>query len=451
MRIIKTSQNSFGDEEKKLSKKFEEQDKLKDVGPADHFEWHLNFNEVFGKKEGFDVVIANPPYGAQFDREEKLYLKSKYPYSTRGKYESYRIFIELGFRLAKNKGIVTYVVSNTWMFIEQAFPLRRHLLEKHCFKSIVSFPQKSFDATVDSVSFVLQKMNGSINNHVVVVDMPLKADLKNLSQYLQNKVIYSQNKWLQNDKALISYGTADIEMNLINKIKKKTDSFADHLITKQGLIPYLTKDQGKENKYISSKKFGSEWKDFLDGSRFVGKYYIKPHLSFIKYGDWLYAPRKKWIFQKPRIIFQLIRNISLKRRIVATYSDNELYSDRNTGLIFLKKESPLNLKYILGIFNSAFINFVHSKTHNSTYISFPSIHRLPLKIASMKQRQGVMNWVNKILSLTKSDDYLTNSKKQNKVKEYEKQIDELVYKLYNLTPEEIRIVEGVNNKSKKPI
>jgi len=52
------------------------------------------------------------------------------------------------------------------------------------------------------------------------------------------------------------------------------------------------------------------------------------------------------------------------------------------------------------------------------------------------------NLVNRILSFTQSEDYLENPQKQAKVKEYEHQIDQLVYKLYNLTDEEIKIVEG---------
>jgi len=51
--------------------------------------------------------------------------------------------------------------------------------------------------------------------------------------------------------------------------------------------------------------------------------------------------------------------------------------------------------------------------------------------------------IDKILPITKDKDYLQNPEKQAKVKEYERQIDQLVYKLYNLTPEEIEIVEEV--------
>ena len=53
-----------------------------------------------------------------------------------------------------------------------------------------------------------------------------------------------------------------------------------------------------------------------------------------------------------------------------------------------------------------------------------------------------MKLINKILSLTQSEDYFENSQKQAKVKQYEHQIDQLVYKLYELTDEEIKIIEG---------
>ena len=70
------------------------------------------------------------------------------------------------------------------------------------------------------------------------------------------------------------------------------------------------------------------------------------------------------------------------------------------------------------------------------------VDRLPVTIISHKDQKPLSDLVNKILAITKSADYLQNEAKQKKVKEYEHQIDEMVYKLYNLTPEEIKIVEG---------
>ena len=69
------------------------------------------------------------------------------------------------------------------------------------------------------------------------------------------------------------------------------------------------------------------------------------------------------------------------------------------------------------------------------------IKRLPIKICSVAKQKLIIDLVNQILSLTQSDDYLENPQKQAKVKEYQRQIDQLVYKLYDLTDEEIKIIE----------
>ncbi len=71
---------------------------------------------------------------------------------------------------------------------------------------------------------------------------------------------------------------------------------------------------------------------------------------------------------------------------------------------------------------------------------------IPLVIIEKKgEQKPFIELVDKILVLTSSSDYLSNAEKQVRVKDYEKQIDQLIYRLYGLTPEEIVIVEGGQN------
>ncbi len=74
------------------------------------------------------------------------------------------------------------------------------------------------------------------------------------------------------------------------------------------------------------------------------------------------------------------------------------------------------------------------------------IKKLPIKIhcdvASAIEQSSISALVNKILTITEDADYLQNPAKQTQVKDYEKQIDQLVYQLYDLTDKEIKIVEG---------
>lgn len=67
---------------------------------------------------------------------------------------------------------------------------------------------------------------------------------------------------------------------------------------------------------------------------------------------------------------------------------------------------------------------------------------LPIKKSSNSQRKKIVKFIDKIFSLSHGEDYLENPQKQAKVKECERKIDQLVYKLYGLNDEEIKIVEG---------
>lgn len=406
------------------------------------FDFEVYFSEVFHEKKGFDVVIANPPYGAKFTEKEKIQLKKDFKYSVKGKFESYRIFIERGIEILKESGVLTFVVPNTWLFIEQAKPLRQFILNNLKLEQIIQFPQKTFQATVDSISFILLKELPKPHNEVKIIEVPLSAELSQFDKYLSLVKYYSQSTWISDSNQVIAYRSGQEVRELISRVRLNSNKFSDHVVIRQGLIPYLTKKEGKENKLISKTKMNEKWKEFLDGSRLVGKYYIKSEFSYILYGNSLYAPREPWIFKTPRIIFQLIRNISLKRRIVATYLDEEIYSDRNTGLMFTKKETDLELKYILGILNSTLINIIHSFSHNSTYISFPSVMALPLVCANRREQRLLVDLVDKILIIAKDSDYLENSTKQAKVHEYEVEINKCVYKLYGLTPEDIEVLEN---------
>ena len=72
------------------------------------------------------------------------------------------------------------------------------------------------------------------------------------------------------------------------------------------------------------------------------------------------------------------------------------------------------------------------------------VGKIPVVRLAKDKQEPFIDLVDKILAITKDDDYLQNEAKQSKVKEYSRQIDQLVYNLYGLTEEEIAIVEGKN-------
>jgi len=105
-------------------------------------------------------------------------------------------------------------------------------------------------------------------------------------------------------------------------------------------------------------------------------------------------------------------------------------------------------KYNLALLNSKMIHFYFSQISYALGLGVfrwikQFVEQLPIPKISESEQQSFINLVDKILAITKDNDYLKNSEKQAKVKEYEDQIDQLVYKLYNLTDEEIEIIENV--------
>ena len=97
---------------------------------------------------------------------------------------------------------------------------------------------------------------------------------------------------------------------------------------------------------------------------------------------------------------------------------------------------------MLAILNSRLANYYLNQVRRSQIGFYPNdLKKLPIKKVSAKKQTPFIKIVEKILAITKSDDYLENLEKQNQVKEYQKKIDQMVYGLYGLTPKEIKIVK----------
>jgi hypothetical protein len=123
--------------------------------------------------------------------------------------------------------------------------------------------------------------------------------------------------------------------------------------------------------------------------------------------------------------------------------DNKNIFVSNTGYILTGK----NLKYLLAVINSLIQNFYFKQISQNLgekgcrYI-YEFVEQLPIPKISESDQKPFIALVDKILAITKDEDYLQNSQKQVQVKVLEREIDQMVYKLYGLTGEEIRIVEG---------
>lgn len=466
------------------------------------FDWREEFKEVFNNG-GFDVVIGNPPYGANFSKLHKDNLKETYKEIYKGKYDSYHFFTQKGLQLLNKNGFLGYIIPDTWTILQQTEKLRKFILDYSIY-SIEKYNYNIFeDANVDTVTIIIQ--NKTIENNEIKVNIVDKDLIKRELKLLQNQ-------FLKNDGYVFNYLINNTSLTLLNKIKEDSLKIKDFCEWSQGLIPYdkyvgMSKETIKNRIYHSSFQKDETYKKELAGKD-ISKYNLKWNgTQWISYGTWLASPRKQKFFTEPRILIQRIRNPKLKIRIVATYTEEEYYNNPALSNFILLKNSNISLKYILVILNSKMINWLYRNSFTDVNIKPTDLELLPIKYINetkqkpfiekadlmLKLNEEFANIKNEFLNelqthynlekLSKKldnfytlnfDDFLkeitkvaklklTTAKEKKEIKNYwselfeeksqklielkekidntDREIDEMVYKLYGLNEEEIKVIQ----------
>ena len=397
------------------------------------FEWRFEFPEVLnedGKFLGFDIVIGNPPYGSDYLTEFKDFFDTHYIVS-QYKVDPFAYFIELGHLIIKKDGFSCLIIPNTWFNTKTFSNLRNFILSKLSLLKILNLGKDVFDeANIDTAIILLS--NSQLSNHSEIINL---VDSSSKDLVAENKLLkynIEQSNWLNNKDFVFDVNINPLEKLLFNKILSTSKPLKNFVLISQGLIPYGTKVESFENKYLSDRKVDDNWKPILDRGACVSKYSVNWFGQFVKFGPWLYTANKQIFYENPKILIQRHRNPSLKVRIVAAFDEqNFYYKDNICGMI---SNSSIDLKYLLGLINSKLMNFYYIKNHTEVSLNPTYLNELPIKI----QR-------NKLIQIIKLVDSIINSKKNNPqsdTSKLENEIDQLVYKLYGLTEEEIKIVEG---------
>jgi adenine-specific DNA-methyltransferase len=132
------------------------------------------------------------------------------------------------------------------------------------------------------------------------------------------------------------------------------------------------------------------------------------------------------------------------------FSDVNILGAGDVYFITQKNDKSFNLKYILALLNAKLFYFwlFHKGKRKGNILELyqKPLSNIPIKIMSDDGQKPFMEMVDRILSLTLSKDYLKNQPKQQKVQEYQKQIDKMLYKLYDLNDNEIELVDNFSKQ-----
>jgi len=382
-----------------------------------YFLWKLNFFEVFQEKGGFDVIIANPPYGAKIETNEKDYYRNKYNL-VKFKIDSYVLFVIKSFELFKLYGNSIFIVPNTLLNNYFLKELRFKIINDYSLLSLVNFKDSVFEAVVHSL--IIHFMNNKANDtHKVRLAFDISSIFSEIDQknYLTNEFIEYEFR-------------NQIDESFFKKIKERTERFGQLIDLRQAI------KSGNDSKYITTKRINKQHKPILRGKDINRWLTMDPKL-YLYYGQHLACPRDPIIFKQPHI---LIREAGAG--IIATI-DYDLFYIMSSLYCGIQLNKDYSLEFILALLNSTLFNYIMFENTGGAFTKAKIYHynQLPVKICSTSEQKPFERIVKNIIEITSLKDYSEDVNRKSKVKEYERQIDLMVYKLYNLTPSEIDIVE----------
>lgn len=414
-----------------------------------------NVNEPtnkFNSNGGFDVVIGNPPYlGGREWKEENGniydYFIGKYKVAEY-QFDIYALFWEAGIRLLKNHGLIGYITPNTWLNNQSNKKLRTYILKNTSIKEIVDYSKiKVFEqATVLPIITILEN---TIN----------RSDATEIFEPVENGFIRTQSVnqeiWNDGDLSIININLSQSDLLLRHRIEEDTQLLEKLALIKFGIKVYQT-GKGKpkqtpyaaENKIFESKiKITNEYLPYLKGKD-INKYSYHWNGDWLHYGKHLAEPRSIDLFLGKRI---LVRRI-VGETLIATYINQELVTGQLLQIV--KPFDPSITKYLLGIINSKLMAFYFRKKYNRQDKTFPEIRIYELASLPIKQIDGankslqieIEKLVDQLLKLNEEKAGTKLESKvlllESKIDYCENRINEIVYQLYELTEEEIKIVEG---------
>ena len=411
------------------------------------FKWEEEFEQIMDEG-GFDVAIGNPPYVFSRNFIPTLYKEyfSKNYETFEYQPDLYITFLERAIKLAKPGGYIGVIVPNAWFGNLRTEKIRKFILENTTIITVIYCPKETFNIGVETAVLIFQKKKYKQSKKGVMVYGYDRAI--NLVEY--GSVL--QSSLMANKDGKLNFRLTEGIFNLILKIERSIKPLIEFCDITRGINAYdkyrgQSADVIKNRKYHSDHKVDDSYLPELKGKN-VGRYlYSWGGKSWIKYGEWLAAPRDPKYFTGERIILRQIPS----KRLVATIIKEDFCIDQ-TVFIAKPKQIALPLNYLLGIINSGLMAYYFKYRNEELDEVFPKVKleqfkNLPIKIVP-KDQQQIIELVDKMLSLNNSLNELGDKKTderariEKEIKKTDKEIDELVYKIYGITDEEKKIIEG---------
>lgn len=424
------------------------------------FSWQKAFSSIFAQG-GFDAVVGNPPWvDLKGHPKELVSYYFKYYQTTENRINLYAIFLERELSLLNNNGVLGIIIPSSILYQSSYTRLRKLILDKWNIHSIARLPDDVFKSVkAETLVMVIGKERKPAG--LFLYDRDKKISVISSENCTEYRTVDTK-AWKKSDDAAFNIYNDPGTSSILAKIEKGKAELGELCSITLGITPY-DKYKGHTERQIAKRVFHSNtakdetFKPLLEGAdvkRYNVKWGGKEHIS---YGEWLGAPREQRFFTEPRILVRQIISGN-PPRIYAGYTDEELYNTQSVFNILVKKEARLSTKYLLALLNSNLINFYHGHKYLDLSkrlfqkILIQNCRKLPIKKISFKNsdekqlHDEIVEQAGKLLKLydlqykeTLMSEMLH---REMRINHCEEKLNKLVYKLYDLTPEEITVIEN---------
>ena len=383
---------------------------LKNIDPSENnkfFLWHTWFSDVFNRegKEGFDIVIGNPPYVVTNKRDYP-----KYKWNS----DLYKMFYELGIDVLMNfSGHLCFITPKFWMLNLEDEQMRKTFSCNLEIKQIAFC--NPFETAVTENTVVLLSKN---NN---------KQDEIEVFKYNPNSLCFENTIPLNLD-----YCSTNLHFEWVHGLNKQ-------------LINLLTKlVNNKKLKDISISKRGAEiskkiMRETIKGIPSLIGQDMKRY-SILWCDTFIDAEHKEYYRLSSFFSNKLIYLRRVDTCLEATISTKPYGFNKNVYGIKVDEKFGYKIKFVLALLNSKLLDFYYKKKFSTKKEeAFPEIQtylyeQLPLPIVNQEQQNKVISIVDTILQLKSGNNNADTSSLEN-------EINVIVYDLYGLTDAEIKIIE----------
>jgi adenine-specific DNA-methyltransferase len=402
------------------------------------FDWEgrHGFPEIMSAG-GFDAVIGNPPYSYRNATEEKLrpYYLDQFK-SAEGNFELYKFFGERNLHLCRASGFVGMIVSATFLVQPTFGRLRKVLLEDKIVMLAPLGPSVFKSATVDTSILVVEKGRPANEQEVLIVAPKSPLDLPRTPAYSVHQRRFSANSGSVFDYKL-GEEAAEIAQRLLRSFPAIERGYEFGVGINTGYI---------RDELVAGRRIDARYHRMVPGSG-ISRYGAVETDGWIMYDPEFVRARgnlgrtlpSEHLLSSEKILVVRTRNLSLKRRVIATIDSSGAYNLNRLSNIVARR--GYSLRGLLGILNSELFQWLFSTRFFDYEIKPVYLRSAPLADSNDAGLIGLVEEMIRLNSrLASARTPHDHAALQRQVESTDRSIDALVYRLYGLDSKEIAAI-----------